>query len=179
MGILGSGVAGLLTGFLGNIFTAWNNRKMKKADNEHQIKLIEAQTNAMIKEAEANIRVTEAEIEGEIKTAELDVFKQSIIEGNKNVFSEKYMDKLFSSKVGSWFGMFLAFIFGIVDFIKALTRPGLTIFLVGLVAWMVTTGTGNIVDLVDLVVYLATTAVVWWFGYRNESKFQKQRDKNN
>lgn len=178
--IIGSGIAGVVTGLVGNIFTAWNNRKMKKAEQEHEIKLIEAQTAATVKEAEANIKIAETQIAGEIKQAELEVFKQGIQEGNKDVFKESYMEKLFSSKIGKYFGTFLAFLLGFVDFVKAATRPLITIFLVGLVAWMVVNGVGELVAMVDLVVYLATTSVVWWFGYRNEAKFQKQREgKNN
>lgn len=174
--ILGSGIAGVVTGLVGNIFTAWNNRKAEKAKQEHEIKLIEANTNAMIKEVEANIQITETNIAGEISKAELDVFKEGIKLGNKDVFKESYMEKLYSTKVGSWFGTLLAFLLGISDWIKSMTRPLITMFLVGLVAWMVATGVGELVAMVDLVVYLATTAVVWWFGYRNESKFQKKRD---
>jgi Flp pilus assembly protein TadB len=156
--ILG-GIAGVVTGLVGNVFTAWNNRKAEKSKQEHEIKLIEANTSAMIMESEANIRITETNIAG-----------------NKDVFKESYMEKLFSSKVGSWFGTIIAVLFGIADWIKAVTRPLITVFLVGLVAWMVVSGMGELVAMVDLVVYLATTAVVWWFGYRNESKFQKLRD---
>lgn len=177
--ILGSGALGVVTGLVGNIFTSWNNRKAEKAKQEHEIKLIEANTSALIKESEANIKITETNIAGEISKAELDVFKENIKLGNKDVFKESYMEKLYSTKVGSWFGTVLAFLFGIADLIKSVTRPLITVFLVGLVAWMVASGIGEIVAMVDLVVYLATTAVVWWFGYRNESKFQKQRDIKN
>lgn len=174
--ILGSGILGVVTGLAGNIFTSWNNRKAEKEKQDHAIKLIDANTSALIRESEANIKITETNIAGEISKAELDVFKNGIISGNKDVFKESYMEKLFSSKVGSWFGTIIAVLFGIADWIKSITRPLITIFLVGLVAWMVSTGIGDLVAMVDLVVYLATTAVVWWFGYRNESKFQKLRD---
>lgn len=174
--ILASGIAGVVTGLIGNIFTSWNNRKAKKEEYVHEVAMITANTDAMIKEAEANIKITETTIAGDISKAELDVFRESIVVGNKDVFRESYMEKLFSTRVGTYIGTFIALLFGIADWVKSMTRPLITIFLVGLVAWMVSEGIGDLVSMVDLVVYLATTAVVWWFGYRNESKFQKLRD---
>jgi len=167
--ILESGIAGIVTGFLGNIFTAWNTRKTKREDNAYQLKRIEAETNAMIREAEANIKITETQIAGDIKLSELDIFSKNINEGNKSEFKEAYMDKLFSNKWGTFVGIFISFLFGIADFARAITRPLITLMLVLLTAYMVKNSIGGIDDMVSLVVYLSTTAVVWWFGYRNQA----------
>lgn len=175
------GVAGVLTGLVGNIFTAWNNRKLKaleyenaSKEREHELKMIEAQTAATIKEVEANIRITETEIAGEIQKEELDVFKTVQVAANKPTFKEKYMEKLYTTKVGSGIAIFLTFLFGLADFIKAITRPVITVGLIILVCWMVGSGFGTAAAMLELVTYLATTCVVWWFGYRNEKKFNQQ-----
>lgn len=173
--ILTSGVAGLVTGFVGNIFTAWNTRKTKEMDNKFELARIAAETESMIREAEANIRVTESQIAGDIKLSELDIFGKNIIEGNKSVFKETYMERLFQNKFGVFIGILLSFLFGIADFVRSITRPAITLGLVLLTAYMVQNGIGAISDMVDLVVYLATTAVVWWFGYRNEANFQLKK----
>lgn len=167
--ILESGIAGIVTGFIGNIFTAWNTRKTKQEDNAFRLKLIDAETNALIKEAEANIKITETTIAGDIKLSELDIFSKNITEGNKAEFKEAYMDKLFSNKWGSFVGIFISFLFGIADFARAITRPLITLMLVLLTGYMVKNKIGELADLVNLVVYLSTTAVVWWFGYRNQA----------
>jgi len=167
--ILESGIAGILTGFVGNIFTAWNTRKTKQEDNSFQLKKIEAETNAMIREAEANIRITETTIAGDVKLSELDIFSKNITEGNKAEFKEAYMEKLFSNKWGAFVGILISFLFGIADFARAITRPLITLMLVILTGWMVKNRIGAVADMVDLVVYLSTTAVVWWFGYRNQA----------
>lgn len=170
--ILTSGVAGLITGFVGNIFTAWNTRKTKQMEHKFELDRIEAETNALVREAEANIKITESQIAGDIKLSELDIFGKNLVEGNKSVFKETYMERLFQNKFGVFVGIILSFLFGFADFVRSITRPAITLGLVLLTAYMIKNGLGAISDMVDLVVYLATTAVVWWFGYRNEANFQ-------
>ena len=68
----------------------------------------------------------------------------------------------------------------LVDVVRGLTRPALTWTLVGLVAaiyfWL---GSSADVDalrarIIDTVLYLATAAVLWWFGARQVSKPRAQ-----
>lgn len=168
-------IAGIITGFAGNIFTSWNNRKAKKEENEYAIKLLKTQTEANIAQSQANIAISKNQVEGEITKAEFEAFKQTIIESNTTSFKETYMEQLFKSKAGSVVGIIIAALFGIADFAKSIARPLITLFLVGLTAWVIKGAVKLDTNMEELVVYLSTTSVVWWFGYRNDIKYEKLR----
>lgn len=185
-------VFGAVTGLLGNGITAWTNYKMQKVKNAHDIVLIKAETEAMKIEAEANIQIEKSRIEGEVELTEAGTFLEGIKQGNKQTFSEKWIDKLFS--VEGWVkfisipvAVLIAFLFGMVDFLKALMRPGLTMYLTGCTTWitymaweiMQKYGTEitsiQAMDLFDqvtsIIIYLTVSSVTWWFGDRRTAKF--------
>ena len=185
-------VFGAVTGLLGNGITAWTNYKMQKVKNEHDITIIKVETEAMKEEAKANIQIEKARIEGEIELTEASTFLEGIKEGNKQTFSDKWIDKLFD--VEGWVkyisipvAVLIAFLFGIVDFLKALMRPGLTLYLTGCTTW-ITYLAWNILDkygtaitsaqaleifdqVVSIIIYLTVSSVTWWFGDRRTAKF--------
>ncbi len=64
-----------------------------------------------------------------------------------------------------------------VDVVRGLTRPGLTFMFVGLVGTIYFTLGGSDMETIDIrpriidtVLYLATTCVLWWFGARQLAK---------
>ena len=64
-----------------------------------------------------------------------------------------------------------------VDVVRGLTRPGLTFLFVGLVGAIYFTLGGSDMETIDIrphiidtVLYLATTCVLWWFGARQLAK---------
>lgn len=185
-------IFGAVTGLLGNGITAWTNYKMQKIKNAHDIVLIEKETEAMVIEAEANIQIEKSRIEGEVELTEAGTFLEGIKQGNKQTFSEKWIDKLFS--VEGWVryisipvAVLIAFLFGMVDFLKALMRPGLTMYLTGCTTWitymaweiMQKYGTAitsaQAVEIFDqvtsIIIYLTVSSVTWWFGDRRTAKF--------
>lgn len=170
------GIAGIITGFAGNIFTSWNNRKAKKEESEYAIKLLKAQTEANIAQSQADIAISKNKVEGEITKAEFEAFKQTITESNTTSFKETYMEQLFKYKAGAVVGIVIAALFGISDFARSIARPLITLFLVGLTAWIIKESVKLEPNIENLIVYLATTAVVWWFGYRNDMKYEKLRN---
>jgi len=191
---------GAFTGLLGTGITAFTNYKMQKIKNSHDIVLIKAETEAMKIEAEANIQIEKARIEGEVELTEASTFLEGIKQGNKQTFSEKWIDKLFS--VEGWVkyisipvAVLIAFLFGMVDFLKALMRPGLTAYLTGCTTWitimawdiMEKYGTAMtsiqaiaIFDQVtSIIIYLTVSSVTWWFGDRRTAKFLMRLDDGN
>ncbi len=71
----------------------------------------------------------------------------------------------------------------LVDFVRGLTRPGLTLLLIAAeiwLAWLIWDAFGNLVleakgpdllgKIVDSVIYLGTMCVTWWFGGRQLDK---------
>ena len=142
----------------------------------------------MLAEAEANMRITEVETEAQIELADADVYKASIESAQQAALSDVVHQKLmeggtFSQAVAT----IVAFLFGMVDFIKRLIRPSLTAYLVGLTTWITwiawdimklkgqelsTDQATEIFNTVTtIIIYLTVTVVTWWFGDRRMAKF--------
>jgi hypothetical protein len=186
-------IFGGITGLIGSITTSITNYKIQKLKNQHELAMVEAETTAMVAEAKANIQITQAETEAAVELADSQAYLKSIELGNKNLFGEKWVDKLFL--VQGWLkfitipvGVVIAFLFGIVDFMKAFTRPGITWLFTGATlflaytAWGVLSASGLdamdtsqalliLSQIIDIVLYLTVSCVTWWFGDRRIAKF--------
>jgi hypothetical protein len=186
-------IFGGITGLIGSITTSITNYKIQKLKNEHEVIMVKENTKAMIAETEANIKITQVESEAAIELADSQAYLKSIELGNKNMFSQKWIDKLFM--VTGWVrfiaipvGVLIAFLFGMVDFLKAFTRPGITwlftgatLFLAytayqvlgasGMSAMDTTAAMAILTHVMDIVLYLTVSCVTWWFGDRRIAKF--------
>ncbi len=126
-------------------------------------------------------------MEGEIELADSKAYKISQQKGAKELFSTRFMDKLYESPWTAWIGSILAFLFGLIDMLKAAMRPGLTAYLVALTSWitfismdvlqkhghlLTADQAGAIFDQVtSIVIYVTVICVTWWFGDRRVAKF--------
>lgn len=185
-------ILGGLTGLIGSSITAWTNYKTQKLKNDHDIAMVEAETNAMIAETKANIEITKTQTEADVEMADTEAYSKGIVEGNKGSFSEKWINKLFGVK--GWLSflsiptaIMLSVLFGLVDFLKGLMRPGLTMYLVGMTTWITmmaweimnqnqVTITAEqayniFTDVINIVIYLTVSCVTWWFADRRIAKF--------
>lgn len=192
--LLGATGAGVITGLIGNVFTAFTNIKMQKIKNErdaqkdqHEISMLSAETKAMIAEADANIKINEAKIQGELELLDGEIYKTSIKEGNKRDLSNKTIDYLLSKAWLMPFGVILVMLLGLVDFLKSFMRPGLTAYLVALTSWITYKAMEIItahqtllsteqamalfMNVVNIIIYLTVSCVTWWFGDRRVAKF--------
>lgn len=203
------GLLGTLTGILGNAIGAFFKFKQAKLDientklkNAHEVEMIKAQTEAMVTEAKANIKITQAQVEGAIEIEDSKAFLEAQKQGNKNLFDNKWVDGLLKTE-GWWkiitlpLASIISFLFGMVDFIRGLVRPALTIYLCGAtsyityMAWEImnmngmaltaTQATAIFSDVTSVVLYLTVSAVTFWFGDRQMSKsiMQLKGVKNN
>lgn len=186
-------IFGGITGLIGSITTSITNYKIQKLKNDHEVKMVEENTKAMIAETKANIEITQVEAEAAMELADSQAYLKSIELGNKNMFGQKWIDRLFLVEGRIRFisipvGVFIAFLFGMVDFLKAFTRPGITwlftgatLFL-GYTAWTVlgdagmsamdtTAALAILTHIMDIVLYLTVSCVTWWFGDRRIAKF--------
>ena len=194
-------IFGGITGLIGSITTSITNYKIQKLKNEHEVIMVKENTKAMIAETEANIKVTQVEAEAAIELADSHAYLKSIELGNKNMFSQKWIDKLFS--VTGWVkfiaipvGVLIAFLFGMVDFLKAFTRPGITWLFTGatlflaFTAYQVLGAAGMsamdtaaamaiLTHIMNIVLYLTVSCVTWWFGDRRIAKFLTRLDDGN
>lgn len=188
-------ILGGLTGIIGTALTSIMNFKTQKLKNEHEINLIRAQTAAMIEESKAQIEITKTRIEGAVELADADAYIQSIKEGNKSIFNDKWIDNLFAVQgkmryISVPVAVFIAFFFGVIEWLKQFMRPGLTAYLVIMTSWITLVakdiltqagvGTGGITgdqayliftQVVGIIIYLTVSCVTWWFGDRRVAKF--------
>lgn len=160
------GLLGSVVGKIGQAFQLRQERKDKKLDYEHELKLLEMQHAQASREDMHEMDMLETEgsfagLESSLSAA-----------GNIKAASDWVRD------------------------VRALTRPFLTFSLVALVAWMfivlinaIQTGTSNalvgllgqdaVIDILSYIIYSvvfsASTAVVWWFGDRALTPPDRQR----
>jgi len=185
-------ILGGLTGLVGSVVTSIMNYKTMKAKNEHELAMIQAQTAAMKAEAEAQIQVTKAQIEGAVELADAQSYMASQRSGNEVLFGENWVDKLLATTGWlSWIAgpvaCIVAFLFGLVDWLRGLMRPLMTAYLVGMstyityLAWNIvqkygqgmTSGEATAIyrSVIEVILYLTVSCVTWWFGDRTMSKF--------
>jgi len=189
---------GGITGLIGTIWSGYNQRKVKaleiedkKAARAHELAMVGAESQAMLAEAEANIKVTTAQVEGVVALEEVKAFTTSQRTGNANVFLESFMERMFSAQgwvayLAQPVGVLICLLFGLVDTLKGLARPGITAYLLGVSTW-VTVQAWRVLDaqgvtlspaqaetllaqVIGTVLYLTVTAVTWWFGDRMTAK---------
>ena len=94
-------ILGGVTGLIGNVVGGWFKLKHARLQKEieegkqtHELAVITAETDAMIMEAKANIKITQSQVEGAIDLKDADAYMQSLKEGNKLLFSNKWIDNL-------------------------------------------------------------------------------------
>jgi len=194
-------ILGGVTGLIGNAFTTWFKYKNAKMENEHKENMVKLESQAMVQEAQMQIEVTKSRIEGEVELADAAAFDTSQEVGNQKLFHEKWIDMLMEAgrtkKWTGWIynliGTFIAAAFALVDWLNAAMRPSLTIYLVasssyitylawqimqqaGLDAMTATQAVGIFNQVTSTMIFLAVSAVTWWFGDRTMSKYLQQKD---
>jgi len=203
-------VTGIVGPIVGGIFKykhAKLQKEMLQMNHKHDVEMVREETKAMIEEAKANIKITQAQVEGAVELKEIEGYIKSQEKGNEALFGNKWVDALlkvegslfsWTRKDGtkaefiSWkiftvpIATLVAFLFGLVDFIRGLIRPALTVYLCGATTWvtllawkiMETHGLGLTSDqavaifqqVTSIVTYLTVSSVTWWFGDRMMSK---------
>jgi len=178
--IAGSIFGGGATGLIGVALQRWADYKNKQADLElqkakfeHERGLRELDAKILAQEWAGRTRVAEVETAGKVDVAESEAFAASF-----RTEPTRYSEGV---KTGPVTGALLV----MLDVIRALVRPGLTVYLCVLTtlvyldaqALMDRAGIGMTIEealkitmqVVGTVLYLTTTCVLWWFGTRNKS----------
>jgi hypothetical protein len=189
---------GGVTGLIGTIWSGYNQRKIKELDIEdrraerlHDLEMVRAETEAMRAEAEASIQVTQAQVEGAVALEDARNYGITQKAANTNVFLESFMERMFSATGWAAYfaqpaGVLVCLLFGLVDTVKGLARPCITVYLLGVSTW-ITVQAWTVVDqlgstisavqalqmlsgVMSTVLYLTVSAVTWWFGDRMTAK---------
>lgn len=164
LGILGSAGFGSVLGIFGSWITRAEERKDRKLQFEHELKITELDLRSQELEQKHQLAIADkqidlAEAESKIETArgELSAFADSL--------------KIGSAKSGvKW-----------VDAFNGLMRPFITIFLLGVSIWITynvfsmvegfeSLGQQEAVEMFKYIIYslisMTSTAVFWWYGKR-------------
>lgn len=186
MAFLETILAGGATGLLGNVVSTVFSFVNKKQDNKHEFAMRKLGIEAMEREAKMNIQITETKVQGDIALAEMESFNETIKQNAVDKLSGDVLSRLFDQKWTIPFGVLLAFLFGVVDFIKALIRPGITLYLTialtviyfntidviklhgGL--YDVQSATALFEEITQNILYIGTSCIMWWFGDRRVAK---------
>ncbi len=164
LGAAGGGV----TGLIGTGIHAWLRRGEEKRAQEHTLAMREMDLKEMEREAELALRRVETEATRHLQEAQQERLAAQDIAAAQMRTSSYQQDE---ARYGG----------GMVDVIRGLMRPGITVCLLLMslaVGWMVWHLVGGLESLpaamlleilrklIDALIYLTTTAVVWWFGGR-------------
>ena len=169
-------VSGGLTGIAGVVVQRYADYKNKQLDIEmnkvkfqNDIDLKQIDLEIIQEESNARVKVAEIETEGRSDVADSNAFSQSFY-----TEPQRYSEKVKTTQGQAW-------LFVVLDFIRGLIRPTLTVYLCVLSTLVYTQARTLIeqglsptesLDLVKQVVgtilYLTTTCVLWWFGTRNK-----------
>lgn len=191
-------IFGGLTGLLGTVWSSYNQRKLKELDlkdrvagRQHDLAMMQAETEAMRAEADANIQITQAQVAGETQLQEVRAYTESQRYGNTSVFAESFMQRMFSTTgwiawIAQPLGVLICLLFGLVDTVKGIARPCITAYLLGVSTWVTMQAwklmehvsspltamqaSGILTDVIKTVLFLTVSAVTWWFGDRMTAK---------
>ena len=201
LGLLGNAVMGSVAGFVGNIITSIVNFKYQKIKNEHEVAMRKLDMEYLNLATETSIRVAAAQGQNVVDAINASAFEKSIVAGTQKDFSDRWLDKMLG--MTGWIriitiplGLSLAVAFAFLDFVKALMRPGLTLYLVG-ASTLITVISYDILEkagisaidstgalaiftsAVDSITFLTVSCVTWWFADRTNTKFlSKLQDGN-
>lgn len=190
---LTSGALGTIFGGIGNLINQWFQKKQIEMKYKHEKDMARIQIDMLNAKTDASIKIAEAKVQGMIDVEEAKAYTYSQKVGNEKDFSDKWMESLLSQE--GWLryisvpaAFTLMCLFAIVDFLKALMRPGLTLYFTVLSS-LLTFKSYQIIQsggfqaisqeqavlyftiAVDTCIMLTTTCVTWWFGDRRMAKF--------
>ena len=166
---LGSIIGGGITGLVGAGLTAWTEYKKQESLFTHEEKM-----------AELDQAMTKLEIQGRLRIAETESNALQEVAASKALQVSYDADRA-QYATGRTAGNSKWFVW--VDVIRGLVRPTLTLYMmlvVTLIYWHIMALVGGIEGLdstqaygmlggiIDSLLYITTTIVLWWFGSRTK-----------
>ena len=163
-------LSGGLTGILGSAISRYSEFKTRKLELEVELKRGEQDLKQIELESARDVQIAEREA----ASAELSAEHQAL-SASHAADSASYLQ---AAKSG-WTRLLM----GLVDFVRGLMRPAITIYLIVLTSWIAKTlydlvlryqheafsatqAFGLWSEVINMVLYLTSAAVLWWFGSR-------------
>jgi hypothetical protein len=180
--VFGSVLSGGATGLLGVVAQRWADHKNKQLDlarerqqQEFELAKRKADAEIMAQEWAARTRVAEVEAAGRSDVADSEALAASYA-----LEPKRYSEGVKPGRVGGFFLILL-------DVVRGLVRPGLTVYLCVLTTMVyyqareligkedLTSGEALHLEkmIVGTILYLTTTCVLWWFGTRHRGSAPK------
>lgn len=174
--LFGGGLAGLL----GSIITGIINYQTKKLDiaankdkYAHEINMKNADAAIMAQEWAARTKMAQVEGEAKVEQADAEAF-------GKSFDNEHYASNVQATGIQAW-------LLVLMDCIRGVVRPALTIYLCVLTTMLYydahrlireddfaqTDASALVMKIVNTIIFLTTTCVLWWFGTRNKAQQPK------
>lgn len=175
--ILSGGATGLIGVLLQRAADAYNKAqdlKAAKQKMDHEIELKKADAEIMREEWAQRTRVAEVTAAGNEAVADAQAFSASLTSE-----PQRYSDPAKAGPVSTFFLVLL-------DFVRGIVRPGLTLYLCWIATQMYVESRATLASIgalgssqapalvgvhaqiVNTLLYLFTTCVLWWFGTRNK-----------
>jgi len=157
MGVLSGGV----TGLLGTVISGGMKFFENKQKHGHELAIMQAENEQMVVEANIAKDIAELDMESKDRTAAWSALEASYKESTTRM----------STGDSAWLI--------VVDVVRGLMRPVITLgtlVLMAVIFFTVADGMNGpdgipvTVTIIQTVLYIATTSVLWWFGTRNMSK---------
>jgi hypothetical protein len=181
LSFFGSAAFGGLTGLFGVGLNKISDYFMLKQKNAFDLAMRDKDIE--IAKVEADKEVT---IARDTNNANRELGEMKLQEASYGEDKAEYLTGEAIEHAPPWAQGIIAVALGIVDFVRGMTRPGITLYLCILTTLMylqlkaIVTTAGQvvftpadavkvIVMIVDAVIYLTSTAVTWWFGSRPKS----------
>lgn len=195
LSMLSVAFSGGATGLIGVLFQRFFDLKAKQQDlelvrinNEHARLLAQMEVEKANRAAQASENVAEMQAEAQMRSAELDAQAKAdeaaarVYIASVDADRATYLDAKTQSR-----SKFARVMMTIVDSVRGLIRPVLTLYMVIIATVMfhwakdlAAPGGTSVVDtskaadiiksIIDTLLYLTTTCVVWWFGARTPAK---------
>lgn len=165
--LLGGGITGIIGSVTQRVFEYKTKQLEIQANKEkyaHEVEMRKADAEIYKEEWAARTKVAEVEATAKVDAADADAFKTALTSEPK-----RYYEGSTYTTGQSWLMLSL-------DFLRGIVRPGLTLYLCGITTIMYYKAASEAPiqageTIVNTILYLTTTAILFWFGTRNkESK---------
>lgn len=171
--LLSGGLLGSLTGLLGSGVTAYVAYKNKKLDIEDRQNERAHRLNEMDKEAAHALTMENARIQDRTDERDASAMEKAMDMIKGQLFKQEYAKYL-----PRWVMAIISFLFAMVDILRAIVRPGGTVYLLYVMS-TITHGVyktdpgrfySSVIDPWAVIAYMGSTAFMWWFGDRRLAK---------
>lgn len=183
--IITSLFGGGITGLLGGVLTRIADYFTIKQKNSHEVEMSKLELEQTKLEADRDIIIAKDRTMSDREIAETEAIIKSHEFDKASYVSSAVLDNV-SAKTKAVIAVMMA----LVDFVRGMTRPGLTLYLCVVTTWLAITAyeilekadqaalsgaeLGGLLKMITHgIVYLTATAVSWWFASRSKMGSEK------